>query len=134
MPIASSGRIEAGQPLVEQQQLRLRGEGAGELQPLLVDIGQARGRQVRTHPASPTRSSSAAARASASAPQSGAACERRAPASTFSRQAHAVEHADELERAGDAEPGDAIRRKAGDVAACEPDARRVRPQKRRTSD
>ena len=41
------GWIEAGEPLVEQQNDRRKRERAGQLEPLLVDIGELRRRRVR---------------------------------------------------------------------------------------
>ena len=46
------GGIEAGEPLVEQQQLRMAGERARKLEPLLVDVGQLEPSMVRV-PAEP---------------------------------------------------------------------------------
>ncbi len=44
--VADLGRVEAGQHLIEQQQLRARGERARDLQPLAPGDGQRRGRLV----------------------------------------------------------------------------------------
>ena len=41
-PDLQFGRVEAGKPFVEQQQVRMGGERARKLDPLLVDIGELR--------------------------------------------------------------------------------------------
>ena len=40
------GGVEAGQHLVEQQELRLRGKRAGEFEPLLAGDGQVQGQHI----------------------------------------------------------------------------------------
>ena len=60
MPIAELGRVEAGEPFVEQQQLRIERQRARKLEPLLVDVGELRRRARRPCPPRPTRASSAA--------------------------------------------------------------------------
>ena len=59
MPILQLGRVEAGQPFVEQQHARIGGERARQLDPLLVDVGQRTHRHARSACARPTRSSCA---------------------------------------------------------------------------
>ena len=45
------GGVHAGRGLVQQQQLGLAGQGAGDLQPALVAVGQVLGQQVALGPA-----------------------------------------------------------------------------------
>ena len=49
------GRIEAGQPFVEQQQVGLQRQRAGQLQPLLVDVGERARQASRARASRPTR-------------------------------------------------------------------------------
>ena len=88
---------------------RLERERAGELQPLLVDIGELAGRHAGAA-ARPTRSSSASAALRPRRPRAAARPKAR-PAMTFSRQVSDAQHAHELEGARDAEPRDAMRRR-----------------------
>ena len=84
MPSRKLGRIEAGEPFVEQQQVRLERERARELEPLLVDVGELRRRRGR-----PCRRGRRARAAPARRPRASRAGQRRAretrsPAITFS--------------------------------------------------
>ena len=119
--VAHLGRIEAGQHLVEQQQLRLDRQRARELQPLAPGDGEARGRQIehrrRGRPAVAT--SSAAASASA---RDGAR-EMRADRDVLAH-GQPGERLRDLEGARDAAPRQQMRRHAGDVGALD---RAMRP-------
>ena len=72
-PRTSAG-VHAGGGLVEQQQLRLGRERAGDLEPALLASARSRGERRRAVPSSPTRSSRLVARAD------GLALPRAAPA------------------------------------------------------
>ena len=99
MPILKLGRIEAGEPLVEQQDFRIGSERAGKLHALLVDVGQCRDRAL---PAlgSPTRAQQAVGMIiKLSAPALGMA-EHAAGRDVFEHR-HRRQHAHELKGAGD---------------------------------
>ena len=113
--------VEPRRRFVEQQHLRLGRERTGELDEAGAPGGQCLDARVGDRRLIPTRSSSS----SATAPQSYA--RRRPAAAHLERDEHvlargeAAERLEPLERAGDAEPGAAVRALAGDVGAVETD-------------
>ena len=113
-PAASSVGLRPASHSSSSSSSRFERQRAGQLEPLLVDIGELRPAASSRVPASPTRSSSASASARAAAPQAAARGRRRGRPATFSRHVSDCEHAHELEGARDAEPGDAMRGPAGD--------------------
>ena len=106
------GLIEPGEPLVEQQHLRIGGERARQFDPLLVDIGQRRDRRRSAAFGRPTRCSRPWAWSSSSLPQR-RACPNTPPAHDVLQRGHRRQHAHQLEGAGDAPGGDAARAGAG---------------------
>ena len=126
--------VEAAGRLVEQQQLRLARQRAAELDALLRAERQVRHRRRRRRASRSSSASSSSARAAAvaaprAAPPAGAARWRRSrcavrqwpPTSTFSRTLMRAEQRQVLERAADAERGDAVRRRLEQRAALERD-------------
>ena len=132
-------RVHPGRRLVEQQQLRLGGERAGDLEPALVAVGEVVGvlaLEARRHAAVGEQLAGALARLRLLAPlerRAGRRCRTRRsrrrqciPTSTFSSDGHRAEEPDVLERAADAERRDLVLREPGDVAPVEDDLARRR--------
>src|SRR5690606_3401057 len=125
-----------GRGLVEQQQARAGRERARDLEPALLAVGQRVGARLREALEAELREQLARARRVLllAAPPAGPAQDvgdaRALPAAE--RRLHVVEHAepgeqaDVLEGARDAEPADAVRALAADLAAREDDAPRAR--------
>ena len=107
----SSRAVEPGQPFVEEQELGIERQRPGQLQPLLVDIGELAGRYVgaRRQPDAVEQLERPLARRLAP--------ERVGPegeaGETLSRQRQRPEHAHELEGPRDAEARDVMRRACG---------------------
>ena len=115
-------RVHAGGGLVEQQQLRLGGERAGDLQPAPVGVREAVGRLIPpvTGQALPEEGQhllGAGAHLSLLAPGAGQAkdrLERSGPRPAVRRRHHVLDHrhveeqAQALERARDPQPGDLV--------------------------
>jgi len=122
------GRVEAGRGLVEQQQRRIGGERAGNLNQALMAVGEARDQFVgtraeadegeRLHRALGQRGIAALA-------DHGVAATLGADLDVFER-GHRAEQADVLERAAEAGGGAQMWRLVGDVGAVEYDPARSR--------
>ena len=127
-------RVHPGRRLVEQQQLRVGRERAGDLDAALVAVGEVDGELVvdAWRPA-PTKSSISRALSSDSRssrrvrggrriePNSPARMRACRPTITFSTRGHRREQADVLERPRHAQRRDLVRPRAGDVRAVELD-------------
>ena len=123
--------IHGGGRLVEQEQLGVGHQRAGEGQELALPVGEAAGRQRRPSPPRPTRSSSRRARSTAAASSRRSARRAQQPRQQLLllvlleehqqvlERAEAGEDADLLERARHAEPRHAVGRRAGEVVAAE---------------
>ena len=112
MPCAELGRVEAGEPFVEQQQVGIERERARELEPLLVDVGELRGgeRHLVAEPDAVEQRDCGGLGLRAG--ERVAAAEREADHHVLDH-AHGFEHAHQLEGAREAEPRDAVRRRCG---------------------
>ena len=106
MPICSSRAVQPGQPLVEQQQLRLERQRAGKLQPLLVDIGQLPGRNIGARAKPDAIEEGTRAFSRRRSPQRLVA--EGEPGDDVLEAGEVFEHAHQLEGARDAEPGDVV--------------------------
>ena len=113
------GRIEPGQPFVEQQYLGVGRQRAGEFDPLLIDIGQRRDGDVpRVWQSNPLQQAVGIVVELLAPP---ARMAKHAPGRHVLEHREAGQHADQLERAGNSFIGDAARPDAGDVVAIELD-------------
>ena len=111
--------MKPGEPFVEQQQARLGGKRAGELQPFAVDIGEV----GRRPPVVPGKADAIEQRVDPNLGLGGGQMRllERQPRLDVLAAIHAVEHADELEGPRQAKPRDPVRGKAGDVPAHQAD-------------
>src|SRR4029453_10501174 len=120
------GRIEAGQPFVEQQQFGIERKRAGKLQALLVDVGEL----ARQHIARAAEADAVEQRvgfgAGGDAP--GIAATEGQAGQDVVAATERRERPHELEGPGHAQPGDTMSRLAGDGMAAKGDGARVRPQ------
>ena len=119
MPILKLGRVQAGEPFVEQKQLRARRQRAGELDAFLVDIGELRAEEVRpVGETDPLEQRVDLAHRHAGSDR--IAAEHPSKHDVLARR-HAGEDADELKRACDAGAADLERARADDLLALEVD-------------
>ena len=121
--------VHAGGRLVEQQELRTRGQRSRDLQPALVAVGQVAASTAGARPSRPTNSSSSCR--PRSRPLSSARCARRRRIASHQRLRrwtcmadedvvegrHRPEQADVLERPADAERRHLVRLTRADLAA-----------------
>src|SRR5262249_30154846 len=118
-----------GEPFVEQQELGGQGKRARELQPLLIDIGELAGGQGSLAVKADAGDERVGARHRSRAPCGG--CAEREPGENVVAAGHGTEHAHELERAADAEPGDPMRGEPADRPLLEAHFATVAPQRPR---
>ncbi len=123
------GRIEAGEPFVEQQDFRIGGERPCQLHALLVDIGQSRDRRACgiRQPDPLQQRVREIVELLAPAPRM---AEHAAGGDIFEGR-HGRQHADELEGAGDALSGDFAGANAGDRFTVDTDLAGARFQRAR---
>ena len=113
--LAELGRIEAGEPLVEQQHSGRERQGARQLEALLVDVGELRRGDVRLAAEARRARAARRARGPRPAPHDGDRAEREDRQPRSRRTLIEPEHAHQLEGARHAEAGDAMRRQGGEV-------------------